>query len=54
MAAQRRAHARRTRQEDGPVKDAEWIVQLLEHGLLNPSFVPPPPIRQLRMLAPRA
>ena len=32
------------------VKDAEWIAQLLEHGLLRPSFVPPPDIRQLRML----
>jgi transposase len=32
------------------VRDAEWIAQLLEHGLLSPSFVPPPPIRQLRML----
>ncbi|SDX67437.1 Transposase [Geodermatophilus africanus] len=32
------------------VKDAEWIAQLLEHGLLSPSFVPPPDIRRLRML----
>ncbi|WP_191090916.1 IS110 family transposase [Serinicoccus hydrothermalis] len=32
------------------VRDAEWIAQLLEHGLLAPSFVPPPPIRFLRML----
>jgi transposase len=32
------------------VKDAEWIAQLLEHGLLRPSFVPPSDIRQLRML----
>jgi transposase len=32
------------------VRDAEWIAQLLEHGLLSPSFVPPPPIRRLRML----
>jgi len=24
------------------VKDAQWIAQLLEHGLLRPSFVPPP------------
>lgn len=30
------------------VKDAEWIAQLLEHGLVRPSFVPPPQIRQLR------
>jgi transposase len=32
------------------VKDAEWIAQLLEHGLLRPSFVPPSDIRRLRML----
>ncbi len=32
------------------VKDAEWIAQLLEHGLVRPSFVPPPPIRRLRLL----
>jgi transposase len=30
------------------VKDAEWIADLLCHGLLRPSFVPPPPIRELR------
>lgn len=32
------------------VKDAEWIAQLLQHGLLSPSFIPPPPIRDLRDL----
>lgn len=32
------------------VKDAEWIAQLLRYGLLRPSFVPPPPIRELRDL----
>ena len=32
------------------VKDAEWIAQLLQHGLLSPSFVPPVPIRELRDL----
>lgn len=32
------------------VRDAEWIAQLLEHGLLTASFVPPPAIRQLRLL----
>ena len=30
------------------VKDSEWLAQLLECGLLQPSFVPPPPIRELR------
>jgi transposase len=32
------------------VKDAEWIAELLCHGLLRPSFVPPKPIRELRDL----
>lgn len=32
------------------VKDAEWIAQLLQHGLLQPSFVPSFEIRQLREL----
>lgn len=32
------------------VKDAAWICQLLEHGLVRPSFVPPKPIRELRDL----
>ncbi len=32
------------------VKDSEWIAELVEHGLVRPSFVPPPPIRELRDL----
>jgi transposase len=28
--------------------DAEWIAQLLQHGLLRGSFIPPTPIRELR------
>ena len=32
------------------VKDCEWIADLLEHGLLRASFIPPPPIRELRDL----
>ena len=32
------------------VKDAEWIAQLLQHGLLSPSFIPKPEIRELRDL----
>lgn len=32
------------------VKDAEWLCDLVEHGLVRPSFVPPEPIRQLRDL----
>jgi transposase len=32
------------------VADASWLAQLLEHGLLRSSFVPPPAIRELRDL----
>jgi transposase len=32
------------------VQDCQWIAQLLEHGLLRGSFVPPAPIRELRDL----
>ncbi len=32
------------------VKDCAWIAQLLQHGLLKASFVPPEPIRELRDL----
>ena len=32
------------------VRDSQWIAELLGHGLVRPSFVPPPAIRQLRML----
>ncbi|MGZ6670663.1 MAG: IS110 family RNA-guided transposase [Solirubrobacteraceae bacterium] len=32
------------------VKDSEWICQLVAHGLVRPSFVPPPEIRRLRDL----
>src|SRR6058998_2547913 len=32
------------------IKDAEWIADLLQHGLLRPSFVPPAPQRHLREL----
>jgi transposase len=32
------------------VKDSEWLAELLRHGLLKPSFIPPEPIRILRDL----
>lgn len=32
------------------VLDAEWLADLLRHGLLKPSFIPPPHIRELREL----
>ena len=32
------------------VKDCEWIADLLRHGLIKGSFIPPKPIRELRDL----
>lgn len=32
------------------IKDAAWIADLLRHGLLQPSYVPPPELRELRSL----
>ena len=32
------------------MKDAEWIATLMQHGLLQPSFIPPRPQRELREL----
>lgn len=32
------------------VKDSEWLADLLRHGLLQPSFIPPAPVRELRDL----
>src|SRR5437667_11705231 len=32
------------------IKDSEWIAELLRHGLLKASFIPPKPIRDLRDL----
>jgi transposase len=45
MRALQRVPGRKT-----DVKDSEWLAQLLECGLLRSSFVPPPPIRELRDL----
>ncbi len=35
------------------LKDCEWLAQLLEHGLLRGSFIPPAAIRDLRDLTRR-
>jgi transposase len=46
-------NAREVKQVPGrktDVKDAAWLCQLLEAGLLKASLVPPPPIRTLRNL----
>jgi Transposase len=43
-------HLRNVAGHKTDVADAAWICQLVEHGLVRPSFVPPKPIRQLRDL----
>lgn len=44
------AHIKHVPGRKTDVKDAEWIADLLAHGLLRPSFVPPAPQRALRDL----
>lgn len=44
------AHMKNVPGRKTDMADAAWIAQLLEHGLLRPSFVPPADIRQLRSL----
>jgi transposase len=47
------AKARDVRQRPGKKTDkadATWIVELLAHGLIEPSFIPPPELRALRDL----
>jgi transposase len=43
-------HVKKVPGRNTDVKDAEWLADLLCHGLLRPSFVPPKPIRELREL----
>jgi transposase len=44
------AHLRNVPGRKTDVADSVWICQLVEHGLVRPSFVPPKPIRELRDL----
>ena len=44
------AHIKQVPGRKTDVKDCVWIADLLEHGLLRGSFVPPPFIRDLRDL----
>jgi transposase len=44
------AHVKQVLGRKTDVQDCVWIAQLLEHGLLRGSFVPPAPIRELRDL----
>jgi transposase len=43
-------HARNLPGRKTDLADAAWLCQLVEHGMVRPSFVPPRPIRELRDL----
>jgi transposase len=43
-------HAKAINGRKTDMKDAEWLGQLVRHGLVRGSFVPPLPIRELRDL----
>ena len=43
-------HVKRVPGRKTDVKDCEWIAHLLQCGLLQPSFIPPRPTRELREL----
>ena len=43
-------HMKNVRGKKTDIKDAEWIADLLRHGLLSGSFVPPREVRELRQL----
>jgi len=42
------AHVKHVPGRKTDVKDAQWLAELLQHGLLRPSFIPPVAIRDLR------
>src|SRR4029434_6943166 len=44
------AHVKNVPGPKTDVKDAQWIAELLQHGLLRPSFIPPVAQRELRDL----
>ncbi|MFN8566284.1 MAG: transposase [Kouleothrix sp.] len=44
------AHIKYVPERKSDVKDAEWIAELLAHGLLRPLSSPPAPQRALRDL----
>jgi transposase len=43
-------HVRNVPGRKSDVKDAEWLANLLAHGLISASFVPEPPVQELRDL----
>jgi transposase len=43
-------HVKRVPGRKTDVTDAEWLADVAAHGMVRPSYVPPPPIRALREL----
>lgn len=43
-------HLKRVAGRKTDIQDCQWIAQLLQHGLLTPSFIPSRPLRDLRDL----
>jgi transposase len=44
------SHVRNVPGRKTDMSDAEWLADVAAHGMVRPSFVPPPPIRALREL----
>lgn len=42
------AHVKNVPGRKTDMADAEWLADVVAHGMVRPSFVPPPPIRELR------
>src|SRR5256885_9190913 len=45
-----RSHIKAVPGRKTDVKDSQWLADLLRHGLLKASFIPPKPVRELRDL----
>jgi transposase len=43
-------HVRNVPGRKTDMSDAEWLADVAAHGMVRPSFVPPPPVRELREL----
>ena len=44
------AHVKAVPGRKTDVRDSEWLLDLMQHGLIRGSFIPPAPIRELREL----
>jgi transposase len=44
------SHVKRVPGRKTDISDAEWLADIAAHGMVRPSYVPPPPIRALREL----